>query len=205
MLRRILPSIRGRYFTTKNYHSMNRPRNRQTRPPGLNSVSATRSSAPDVNVPTIRSVFPGAKVSIVLKADQSTGREVQGTVKDLLTRGDHPRGIKVRLQDGRIGRVQRTLPGDSRGTAASATRQLNDAVQRPAQMTTTSQGDDAACEGPPSRSLADYIAGRRSARKEDAMPVKVPLTPSATVTCPVCGTFEGDESAVSHHVQTHLD
>jgi uncharacterized repeat protein (TIGR03833 family) len=60
-------------------------------------------------VPTIRQVVPGAPVSIILKVDQPTGNEVQGIVAELLTRGDHPRGIKVRLQDGRVGRVQRTV------------------------------------------------------------------------------------------------
>ena len=55
-------------------------------------------------------IRPGTLVSIVLKADQRTGRQVQGTVAQLLTRGDHPRGIKVRLTDGRIGRVQQLLP-----------------------------------------------------------------------------------------------
>jgi uncharacterized repeat protein (TIGR03833 family) len=49
---------------------------------------------------------PDARVNIVLKVDQPTGRTVSGTVKDVLTRGNHPRGIKVRLADGRIGRVQ---------------------------------------------------------------------------------------------------
>jgi uncharacterized repeat protein (TIGR03833 family) len=57
-------------------------------------------------VPTIQQVVVGAPVSIVLKVDQPTGREVQGFVGELLTRGNHPRGIKVRLQDGRVGRVQ---------------------------------------------------------------------------------------------------
>ena len=60
-------------------------------------------------VPTIRQVAPGAPVSIVLKVDQPTGNEVQGIVAELLTRGDHPRGIKVRLLDGRVGRVQRMV------------------------------------------------------------------------------------------------
>jgi uncharacterized repeat protein (TIGR03833 family) len=58
-------------------------------------------------VPKMTQVIPGAAVSIVLKADQRTGRQVQGVVRDVLTRGDHHRGIKVRLADGRIGRVQR--------------------------------------------------------------------------------------------------
>ncbi|KAE9377594.1 hypothetical protein N431DRAFT_434775 [Stipitochalara longipes BDJ] len=60
-------------------------------------------------VPNISQVVPGAPVSIVLKVDQPTGNEVQGIVAELLTQGDHPRGIKVRLQDGRVGRVQRMV------------------------------------------------------------------------------------------------
>ena len=52
------------------------------------------------------SLKPGTLVSIVLKADQRTGREVQGTVAQLLTRHNHPRGIKVKLTDGRVGRVE---------------------------------------------------------------------------------------------------
>ncbi|ETS83122.1 hypothetical protein PFICI_04998 [Pestalotiopsis fici W106-1] len=72
-------------------------------------------------VPNVRQVVPGAGVSIVLKADQRTGREVQGFVKDVLTRGDHHRGIKVRLVDGRIGRVQRMSAGlSTAGSQASA-------------------------------------------------------------------------------------
>jgi len=59
--------------------------------------------------PNISQVIPGAPVSIVLKVDQPSGHEVQGIVAELLTRGDHPRGIKVRLQDGRVGRVQRMV------------------------------------------------------------------------------------------------
>ncbi|EXJ57222.1 hypothetical protein A1O7_07569 [Cladophialophora yegresii CBS 114405] len=55
-------------------------------------------------------IKPGLPVSIVLKADQRTGRQVQGTVSQLLTRHNHPRGIKVKLTDGRVGRVQQILP-----------------------------------------------------------------------------------------------
>lgn len=55
-------------------------------------------------VPRAHQVIPGANVSIVLKADQRTGRQVRGTVQHVLTRGDHHRGIKVRLTDGRVGR-----------------------------------------------------------------------------------------------------
>ena len=42
---------------------------------------------------------------IVMKLDQSTGKRVEGVVGEVLTRGDHPRGVKVRLVDGRVGRV----------------------------------------------------------------------------------------------------
>ncbi|RYP34039.1 hypothetical protein DL767_004481 [Monosporascus sp. MG133] len=49
---------------------------------------------------------------------QRTGREVQGTVREVLTRGDHHRGIKVRLTDGRIGRVQRMAWGNSDSSAS---------------------------------------------------------------------------------------
>ena len=57
---------------------------------------------------TIRSnIKPGMKVLIVLKKDQRTGTLTEGIVKDLLTSAPkHHRGIKVRLEDGQIGRVQ---------------------------------------------------------------------------------------------------
>ena len=52
-------------------------------------------------------VARGADVSVVLKEDQPTGKQTRGIVQDLLTRsGFHPRGIKVRLQGGKVGRVQ---------------------------------------------------------------------------------------------------
>lgn len=52
-------------------------------------------------------IYPGRLVDIVLKEDQRTGKLTRGTVKDILTKSTyHPRGIKVRLSDGQIGRVQ---------------------------------------------------------------------------------------------------
>ena len=54
-----------------------------------------------------KNVKPGIEVLVVLKRDQRTGKLTRGKVKDVLTNSrSHPRGIKVRLQDGRIGRVQ---------------------------------------------------------------------------------------------------
>jgi len=52
----------------------------------------------------------GLKVNIVLKEDQRSGKLTQGTVKDILTNSpSHPHGIKVRLTDGQVGRVQEIL------------------------------------------------------------------------------------------------
>ncbi|MBA2841197.1 putative repeat protein (TIGR03833 family) [Methanococcus maripaludis] len=52
----------------------------------------------------------GLKVNIVLKKDQKTGKLTTGIVKDILTNSSyHPHGIKVRLEDGQVGRVQEIL------------------------------------------------------------------------------------------------
>jgi uncharacterized repeat protein (TIGR03833 family) len=58
-------------------------------------------------LPTRSQIRPGARVRIVLKQDQSTGKLTEGIVKDILTSSPaHPHGIKVRLMDGQVGRVQ---------------------------------------------------------------------------------------------------
>lgn len=49
----------------------------------------------------------GQTVDIVLKQDQPTGRRTRGVVRRILTNSAvHPHGIKVMLEDGRVGRVQ---------------------------------------------------------------------------------------------------
>ena len=49
----------------------------------------------------------GLKVSIILKQDQRTGKLTEGIVKDVLTKSSsHPHGIKVRLENGLVGRVK---------------------------------------------------------------------------------------------------
>ena len=57
---------------------------------------------------TIRSdIHPGLVVVIVKKEDQKSGKITQGIVQDILTSAPvHPRGIKVRLDSGEVGRVQ---------------------------------------------------------------------------------------------------
>ena len=53
----------------------------------------------------------GLHVNIVLKKDQPTGILTEGYINDVLTNSpEHWRGIKVRLEDGQIGRVQEILP-----------------------------------------------------------------------------------------------
>lgn len=63
-----------------------------------------------------KDIYPGQEVAIILKKDQRSGKLTYGIVKDLLTSAAyHSRGIKVRLQDGQIGRVAETDVGDPDG------------------------------------------------------------------------------------------
>ncbi len=49
----------------------------------------------------------GKEVGIVTKEDQSSGNITEGIVQDILTKSlYHPRGIKVRLTSGIVGRVK---------------------------------------------------------------------------------------------------
>ena len=53
----------------------------------------------------------GSEVEIVLKEDQKTGKLTRGIVAGILTSStSHHRGIKVRLRDGQVGRVQKIYP-----------------------------------------------------------------------------------------------
>ena len=55
-------------------------------------------------------IKPGMRVRSVRKQDQTTGNLTEGIVKDILTKSaTHPHGIKVRLEDGQIGRVKEIL------------------------------------------------------------------------------------------------
>ena len=57
-----------------------------------------------------QNIRPGMTVDIVLKQDQPSGTLTRGVVKDILTHSPtHPHGIKVRLQDGQVGRVKDIL------------------------------------------------------------------------------------------------
>lgn len=60
-----------------------------------------------------KDIYPGLLVDIILKKDQRSGKRTRGVVKDLLTSAAfHSRGIKVRLEDGQIGRVAEIVEED---------------------------------------------------------------------------------------------
>ena len=58
-------------------------------------------------------IYAGLEVDIILKQDQRSGKKTRGIVKDLLTSSPfHSRGIKVRLEDGQVGRVAEIIDED---------------------------------------------------------------------------------------------
>ncbi len=55
-------------------------------------------------------IRPGLHVSIILKKDQQSGILTEGIVKDILTKSPtHLHGIKVRLENGQVGRVKEII------------------------------------------------------------------------------------------------
>ena len=57
-------------------------------------------------------IKPGMTVDIVLKKDQPTGKLTRGVGARLLTKSPtHPHGIKVKLEDGQVGRVKQIVSG----------------------------------------------------------------------------------------------
>ncbi|KJR85056.1 uncharacterized protein SPSK_09882 [Sporothrix schenckii 1099-18] len=185
------------------------------------------------SVPTIAQVVPGAYVNIVLKQDQPTGRTVQGMVQNVLTRGNHPRGIKVRLSDGRVGRVQTMAGAGGSGDGGHSGASM---VTAPAYGAAASafgasafgaSGFDttaaaAGVDGAPREQICldAYVRPakkqhkRRGGNRAGTADADSPTTAAtaaatapavATTKCPVCNDFEGDEAAVSHHVSSHFD
>tara|TARA_B100001167_G_C16503478_1_gene182369 strand:- start:172 stop:372 length:201 start_codon:yes stop_codon:yes gene_type:complete len=60
------------------------------------------------NIPTRDKISSGFMVQIIQKQDQRTGKLTEGKVKRILTSSQvHPHGIKVELENGKIGRVQK--------------------------------------------------------------------------------------------------
>lgn len=58
------------------------------------------------------SIQVGARVRVVRKQDQKSGRLTEGVVQKILTKSSyHPHGIKVMLEDGTVGRVKEIVNG----------------------------------------------------------------------------------------------
>ncbi|CAG7944874.1 unnamed protein product [Penicillium salamii] len=225
-------------YHTSTTSSMNR-QNRQTGPErggrggrgGRGRGRGRGGSRPShPHVPPFKAITPGTSVNIILKADQPTGRTVSGLVSDLLTRGDHPRGVKVRLADGRVGRVQSIRNGEP-----TPEPDVMESTQGASFQIRAEGGDgsgkgnrfasrDMRLDGPEEPEaeplgLDMYIrpakgkkkgkktqAGQNegSERREDAIDTGGPAQKSGSLKCPVCGDFEGDEAAVAHHVAGHF-
>ncbi|RHY50917.1 hypothetical protein DYB38_011926 [Aphanomyces astaci] len=148
------------------------------------------------------SIAPGLSVAVVQKHDQPTGRLTYGVVAATLTSSAvHPRGIKVRLTDGTVGRVQHIQPADASKvhTASSfACTDESDFVRPP----------------PPTTSLLDWMhPSRRTPNAPPSQPsipqkfhdlVTARSTPAAAIVddehatwnCAVC-TFENSSFLVS--------
>jgi uncharacterized repeat protein (TIGR03833 family) len=60
------------------------------------------------DIPSRNKISIGMMVEIVQKQDQRSGQLTSGTVKQILTSSHlHPHGIKVELDSGKVGRVQK--------------------------------------------------------------------------------------------------
>jgi uncharacterized repeat protein (TIGR03833 family) len=67
----------------------------------------------DMNGRSRAEVKPGARVWVVQKQDQRSGKLTEGIVRDILTHSStHPHGIKVRLTNGIVGRVKEICEKD---------------------------------------------------------------------------------------------
>lgn len=186
---------------------MNRPRNRQprgrqnnTQPRPHHSPSTPQQASG--TVPTISQLIPGTPVYIILKEDQPTGKETHGIVSELLTKGNHPRGIKVRLRDGQVGRVQRLsteTPPTNTSTTGNITSNANASAAAPARTGRFSHKytdirQDEYHEEPPPRSLADFLPPSLDEAEERRQG-------QPALDCPFCADFKGDETAVTVHIE----
>ncbi|KAJ4477312.1 hypothetical protein J3R30DRAFT_201899 [Lentinula aciculospora] len=200
-----------------------RPRNRQrrrTQKPARGGGSQRDLQANGASnhlsslVPTARQVVFGAHVSIILKIDQPTGRQVQGTVTDVLTNGDHPRGIKVRLVDGRVGRVQRMVSeaearAGSEGSGNLGRDREPIATYHPATLTNQSRSpahkEPGMIAAPVMFNLGDFLPHDAEEERECGQDLeRTSCHPVITQTCPVCYEFDGDEAAIAHHLDSHF-
>ena len=170
-------------------------------------------------IPRQSQIYPGASVNIILKADQRSGKLTTGQIVDILTKGDHPRGIKVRLADGQVGRVQSFFSSSSSlGASQSSSGHIKlpshndnvfaraDSVGRPRglQQDVRTDGHDPA-ELPEMGSLADYIKAPRK-KKQGRASQPNPAKPESTVQKDLEREFPALDSAlVAAIVADHED
>lgn len=163
-------------------------------------------------------------MSLVLKVDQPTGRQVQGFVAELLTRGDHPRGVKVRLRDGRVGRVQRLISeaegaaGEESVGGAGANLGRDGDAGFVGRGTGARGGRGGYRHEKDVREDDEYLFDEDRIKERDtglfAQLEEADRNYRASkggghdssdmATCPVCGEYEGDERAVAFHVEGHF-
>ena len=73
-----------------------------------------KSSEVFMSLPLRSDIRPGLKVQIVEKQNQRSGVVTAGVVARILTSSPtHPHGIKVMLEDGRVGRVKAIVNADA--------------------------------------------------------------------------------------------
>ena len=161
-----------------------------------------------MTVPRQSQIYPGLSVNIVLKDDQRSGKLTTGQIAEILTRGDHPRGIKVRLKDGQVGRVQSLLPSSSIGTPRTPSghsglpsqnndgfaRADSDSRPRGFQQDVRTDGHDPAAL-PEMGSLADYIKAPRK-KKQARASQPGPVQPESTAQKELEVEFPGLDSAL---------
>lgn len=202
--------------------------NRQSR--GGRGGGSTNDSSPRpprprpayISVPPIRAIHPGGGVSIVLKEDQQSGHQVKGIVAELLTRGDHPRGVKVRLRDGRVGRVQglvseaEGIQGEGivggpeanlgrNGEGAAGGRRRGGRIERDIRQDDEYLYENrAASQGQDLGLFAALEEADRRHQQGRVEPVAHSPPSEELAVCPVCYKFEGDEASVAHHVEQHF-
>ncbi|KAH7382297.1 hypothetical protein BKA66DRAFT_559829 [Pyrenochaeta sp. MPI-SDFR-AT-0127] len=192
-----------------------------------NNTRPPRPRAEYHSVPSFAAIRVGSGVSIVLKEDQPTGHQVRGIVADLLTRGDHPRGVKVRLRDGRVGRVQRLVSevdgergealvggagaGLGRNGEGASSRGVGGMVGGRVERDIREDDEYLYDEERSTGGDVGYFAALEEADKQyerrkggRGQPSAAPQSKGDIAVCPVCGEFEGDELAVAHHVDEHF-
>jgi len=83
---------------------------RNTPFPHVLNTHDKRDEVSSVNCTDRVNIKPGLQVSIILKKDQRSRKLTEGIVKDILTKSPtHPHGIKVRLENGQVGRVKEII------------------------------------------------------------------------------------------------